>query len=391
MRASLDQAVVQRGIRRVAAVTAVLAVLLDAITRVELDIAGIYCIPLVFAALGRGRRLLWVLVVLLTTATFWIYASQITPGAFELQEAWFVNRVIDVVALWVTGGVLHIWIGAAAARAAQGRLLQEQNEELERRRREAEEASGRKSQLLASASHDIRTPVNAINLMAQIIARTAEDPALCARIPHLAQRLQANAASLVDLVSNLLDIGHFDSGKVVVHETVFELNELVTAKCRELLPLAQARGLALEAETAGHTIWLRTDRIKLSRVLANLISNGIKFTDRGGVTVTVTQPASGAPTVRVRDTGPGVPADQVESIFREFSQIGGGEGDAPKGWGLGLAICRRLVTLLGGSIAVTSETGRGSVFTVCLPARCVAVSSAVEPLAIDDPVPAVPD
>ncbi len=371
---------------------AALAVFADAATWVELDVAAIYGLPLLIAALARSRGLLWLLLALLTTATFMVYAAQIPPGAFALHEPLFVNRVLDAVALALTCGLLHVWLSSVEVREAQAALLEDQNDklaaanaelllreqqiasqntELERRREEAEEASGRKTQLLASASHDIRTPVNAINLMAQLIARTAEDPTLAARIPHLAQRLQVNAASLVDLVSSLLDIAHFDSGRVAVDENVFALNELIASKCRDLLPLLQTKPVRLDTDIPAGTIWLRTDRIKLGRVFSNLLSNAIKFTERGTVTVSVGMLPDRAVVISVRDTGPGIPADQLHLVFREFARVETPNAESRNGWGLGLAICQRLTKLLGGTITVTSTVDQGSTFTVRLPAHCV--------------------
>src|SRR5581483_6200661 len=127
------------------------------------------------------------------------------------------------------------------------------NEELERRRKEAEEASARKTQLLASASHDIRTPVNTINLIAEVIRRTAEDPALAAQIPHLAQRLQANALSLGDLLTTVLDSARLDSGHVEYHESTFSLNEMVATTCNDFGSRAQAKALQLNIEAPERT------------------------------------------------------------------------------------------------------------------------------------------
>jgi signal transduction histidine kinase len=205
---------------------ALIEAFIDAITWVQLDVAAIYGLPLVLAALTRSRRLLWALTAALTIATFAIYGMQIPAGAFSLSETFFVNRLFDAVAVLLTAALLHVWVAAVDTEEAQAQLLKaqndqleaanvelvrreekiaHQNEELEHRRREAEEASARKTQLLTSASHDIRTPVNTINLMAEVIRRTAEDPALAAQVTKLAQRLKANAMSLDDLLSAVLE------------------------------------------------------------------------------------------------------------------------------------------------------------------------------------------
>ncbi len=365
---------------------------IDVITWVELDVAAIYGLPLVLAALTRSRRLLWTLTATLTITTFVVYAVQIPAGMFALSETFFVNRLFDAVAVLLTAGLLHVWIVSIDTVEAQARLLKtqneqletantellsheekiaRQNEELERRSKEAEEASARKTQFLASASHDIRTPVNTINLMAEVIRRTAENPALVAQVPQLAQRLQANALSLADLLTAMLDSAHLESGHVKYHESTFSLNAMLASICNDLDPAAQAKTLRLNVDLPKRTICLRTDRIKLQRVISNLVSNAINFTEHGGVTVTAALMPDRVVTICVQDTGIGIAPQQLERIFSEFAQVRNADGGGNSGWGLGLAICRRLVKLIGGRITVDSAVNQGSAFKVRLPPECV--------------------
>jgi signal transduction histidine kinase len=297
MKLKLDWTVWLRGRTTFFAVCAVLLALgvavIDAMTWVELDVAAIYGLPLVLAALTRSRRL------------------------------------------------------------------------------EAEQASSRKTRLLASASHDIRTPVNTISLMAEVIRRNAEDPELVSRIPPLARQLQANAAGLVELVSAMLDATRFEAGHLEYKENVFSLDDLLASHCRDLLPIAEVKGLTLKAELPDPGIRVRTDRVKLGRVMSNLLTNAIKFTEQGGVTVSAGVADDGCIVIRVHDTGIGIAAPQLDRIFGEFTQAAHNESDARGGWGLGLAISRRLLELMGGTIGVESELNRGTTFTATLPARCV--------------------
>ncbi len=374
-----------------AIVLAVAEVVVDLGTWVELDIATIYGIPLVLAAFTRNRRLLRGLMAALTLATFITYALQIPVGAFELREALFVNRVLDAVALLLTAGLLHVWMVSLDIREAQAHLLQEQNrkldvandlliaresqivrqnEELIRRRLEAEDASGRKTRLLNAVSHDIRNPVNTINLMAEVIRRTAEDPALVTQIPQMARRLQSNARSLVALVSEVLDTAHLDSGLLQRRDSTFSLNEFIDTTCRDLAPLADAKLLRLDADMPEETICVRTDRIKLDRIITNLVTNAIKFTTKGSVTISA-DTVDGAGLIRIRDTGIGIAETELERIFGEFAQLDIAVGERDRGWGLGLAICRRLANFIGATIAVESKVDVGTVFTVRLPPECV--------------------
>jgi signal transduction histidine kinase len=389
--------------RRPALVAGVLAVAIAAVevaidwsTWIELNVSIVYTLPLVLAAAARSRRLLWTLVVVLVGTTFAVYAAQVGPGTFSLREPLFVNRVLAAATMLLMASLLHAWTRALDELDAQDRALRDrnaeldaanhelvrcrdeitrQNAELDRRRQEAEDSSGRKSRLLASVSHDLRSPLNAISLTAQVIRRTAGDPTLAEQIPVLAQRLHANAAALGALVADVLDIAAVDSGRLCLHAAEFSLDELLAEECRRLLPLAQAKDLRLTAELPGPPIRLRTDRVKLARVLDNLLTNAIKFTAAGGVTASADRVPGGAVLVQVRDTGVGIAAQNLDKIFDELAQLPDPARDRHPGWGLGLAICRRLVELMGGTIRVESEPGQGSTFTVWLPPACAADAS----------------
>jgi signal transduction histidine kinase/CheY-like chemotaxis protein len=281
------------------------------------------------------------------------------------------------------GKRLALLVGAAPLYDAKGRIVsgvvafaditQQKNlrRELELRRREAEEASSRKTRFLAAVSHDIRTPANAMNLMAELIRRVAGNPAMAGQIPELAQKLQANTLSLVELVSDVLDVARFDSGKIELQESEFSLGELIAAECRQLYPLAQDKGLTMVVEPMDRPIWLRTDRIKLARVLGNLVGNAIKFTDAGTVRVSAAVAPDRRVLIRVEDTGIGIAPEHFGQIFDEFAQLRNPARDKTKGTGLGLAICKRLIEVLRGTIAVESQVRQGSSFTVTLPASAV--------------------
>lgn len=361
--------------------------LLDWTTWIQLNISLVYGLPLILAAAARSRRLLWALTGFLIGITFIVYSIQIPAGLFSLSEPFFVNRVLSMTAMLLTAGLGHIWINATEQLDAQGQTLKEQNEalktanielvrheelvasqneELERRRREAEEVSSRKSRLLASVSHDIRQPINIINLTAEVMLGLSENPALAA----LAQRLKHNAQSMTELISDLLDIAQIDSGRIHLNETVFSLNDLITAQCSELGMLAEAKGLQLETELLAQPIEIRTDRAKLSRILSNLIGNAVKFTEKGRVTVSATRSPAGDALIMVRDTGMGIVPEQLDRIFDEFARVHKPD-KGHTGWGLGLAICRRLADILGSSISVHSVPGQGSVFTLTIPSEYV--------------------
>src|SRR5438128_10206596 len=243
--------------------------------------------------------------------------------------------------------------------------------ELEIRRREAEEASVRKTRFLAAVSHDIRTPANAISLMAELIHRTASNPSMMGQIPEMAGELQSSARTLVELVSDVLDVARFDSGKIELQEGEFSLGALFNDEGRQLSPMAREKHLRFQIEPPEPPIWLRTDRVKLGRVIANLLGNAIKFTSRGEVSLGAARTSDGGVRVSVSDTGVGIGPEHRARIFDEFYQLRNPERDRNKGTGLGLAISKRLVDAMGGTIDVDSTSEKGSTFVVTLPASAV--------------------
>ncbi|RIK91082.1 MAG: hypothetical protein DCC72_11145 [Burkholderiales bacterium] len=378
------------------AITAV-AVVLDLVTWVELDIATIYGIPLVVVAFTRNRRLLWTLASALIVTTFIAYALQVPVGEFGLREARFVNRVLGAVSLLIIAGLLHFWMTSLDIRDAQASLLEKQyqslesvnlllvdreaqivrqNQELLLRRLEAEKASNRKTRLLNAVAHDVRNPLHAINLMADAIRRAAEDPVLSPQVPEMTRRLQSTAQSMAALVSDVLDIAYFDSGLAQRRDSTFPLDEVVQGACRAFTPLAEAKMLQLLAQAPDRNIRVHTDRVKLDRIVGNLVSNAIKFTAEGSVVLQAALAADGAATITVRDTGIGIPQNQLQHVFDEFARLDATTGNPNGGWGLGLAICRALAEILGAGIDVQSEVNTGTLFTVRLPPECVVATAA---------------
>ncbi|MGE3539342.1 MAG: ATP-binding protein [Candidatus Tectimicrobiota bacterium] len=254
--------------------------------------------------------------------------------------------------------------------AAQGSLLlgaMKLQDELDRRSREAEAASQQKTQFLAAVSHDVRTPANAINLMAEVLEQARTQPDLAADVPDMITQLRENTRQLVELVSDVLDISRLDCGKIDLELSEFDFGKLVAGEIQHYQPLADVAGVRLECACPPQSIWLRTDRMKLIRVIENLLGNAIKFTEQGSVAVRVTSSRDGVE-LGVHDTGVGIPQDDLEHIFNEFFQVRNPERDRSKGTGLGLAICRRLIDALGCSLSVQSQVGKGSTFTIHMPA-----------------------
>ena len=247
---------------------------------------------------------------------------------------------------------------------------------------EAREASAQKSRFLSAVSHDLRTPANAITLLSTLIRKEAAEIDRSNLITERCQRLESAATSFADLLSDLLEIGSFDSGQKKMRDEEFPLEEVVRQAVETCSPSAREKGLQLRVRWDSPPPTVRADRTEFGRVLVNLVSNAVKFTETGAVKIEVARAPDGDLEVRVRDTGPGIPAEHLPSVFSEFFQVRNSERDRSKGSGLGLAISRRIMQALGGSLKVESRIGAGSTFTATLPPDRVlesAVDLAVAP------------
>ena len=265
-------------------------------------------------------------------------------------------------------------VSASNARLASANLA------LEERREESAEEARRKTRFLSAISHDIRTPVNALVLSCQLlrsIGQSSPSESIDVRdIDELTGALLSNASSLVELVNDLLDIARHDQGKLEFAESDFPLGEFLTATVEGMRPLAEQKNLSLFLDLATPQAVLRTDRVKLARIVQNLVANAIKFTESGHVRVAARASTEDGLRLEVEDTGIGIPEAMREGIFDEFAQLRNPERDRTKGTGLGLAICRRLVVAMGGKIEVGARPSQvGSVFEVTLPRDRVAVDS----------------
>jgi signal transduction histidine kinase len=225
------------------------------------------------------------------------------------------------------------------------------------------EESRRKTAFLNALSHDLRTPVNAISLQAEV-ARIAAETRDADMTRHAMSQIEANSRAIAGLLETLLEYAQLDWQQEPNHVDTFVLMDLVRNCLLGAESAAAEKGLYLQV---GETdLVLRTDRTKLERILNNLLSNAVKFTEKGGVRIAVEQ-AGGAMELHVIDSGIGLSTEQQVRLFEEFYQAGNYERDRQKGFGLGLAISRRLARQLGGDITIDSAPRGGSRFTVALP------------------------
>jgi two-component system, sensor histidine kinase len=245
----------------------------------------------------------------------------------------------------------------------------------------AEEANLSKSRFLAAASHDLRQPVHALSLFVGAIGQQV--------LPTEANRLLGHVRASVDTLGNmfnaLLDISKLDARMVKPELASVDLQTMLQRICTEEGALATAKGLVLRVNAP--PLVVVSDPVLLERVLRNLIANAVRYTHRGGVLVAARM-RGGQTLVRVIDSGIGIPADRQDEVFREFVQLGNPERDRSQGLGLGLAIVRRLCQLLGLSLTLRSEPGRGTAFALLLPHGHTADQKVAPALGDDGQLPA---
>lgn len=236
-------------------------------------------------------------------------------------------------------------------------------EELRRAKAAAERASAEKTRFLATASHDLRQPLQALGLSISRLAARVEGDEKSAR---LAARADRAAKSLADLLNALLDVAQLDAGRIVPRVVDFPVADILEAIRDEFDALALSSGLRFEVKNCQDII--RGDPALLGRMVRNLVSNAMKYTPAGGeVTITCAKSDDGLLGIAVADTGVGIAKDQHAAVFEDFRQLGNPQRDRSKGLGLGLSIVARMARLLDHPVSLRSAPGQGSVFTVAVP------------------------
>ncbi|CAO3376750.1 ATP-binding protein [Azospirillum argentinense] len=297
-----------------------------------------------------------------------LYAS--IHASAETLEPWRLEyRIVRP-----DGEIRWISVSSRAARRDNGDIVWDgivtdvtetkRNEEaLIQARMDAEAASRAKAEFLATMSHEMRTPLNGILGFARLLL----DEELTPRQRHHARLVRDAGRSLLTVIEDVLDFSRIEAGRLALNSTPFAIRDLI-ANCAAVLRLeAEAKGLTLNVAVAPDVPdWLSGDPDRLRQVVLNLLANAVKFTEHGGVGLTIVKiadtPDGPQLTITVTDTGIGIPPDRQGQLFQRFSQIDRSRG----GTGLGLAISRRLVEMMGGTVGVQSEPGVGSTFWLSL-------------------------
>jgi signal transduction histidine kinase/DNA-binding response OmpR family regulator len=259
--------------------------------------------------------------------------------------------------------------------------------ELEEKGKQLEVASRHKSEFLANMSHELRTPLNAIIGYSEMLQEEAADLGQEAFTPDL-KKINAAGRHLLELINAVLDLSKIEAGRMDLFLEDFAVSTLVHDIAAVIEPLAGKNRNRLEVRCAADAGSMHADLTKVRQALFNLLSNACKFTENGTVSLTAVRDGldgAGWLSFTVSDTGIGMPPEQMNRLFEAFSQADAGVSRKYGGTGLGLALSRRLARLMGGDISVASEPGRGSTFTIRLPANVTGPAAEPESPAITEP------
>jgi two-component system, cell cycle sensor histidine kinase PleC len=262
------------------------------------------------------------------------------------------------------------WIRMLSRRTAEGDLVGVRFDitDLKRAQLTAERMSTAKSEFISVVSHELRTPLTVILGFGRLLkARPVQsgDPAQDAFARDAVDRIVQSGDHLLKLVNEMLDYVNLTSALPDQSVLPFDLDEVISRSADEFKPVADAKGVALEAHSTH--VKVAADPVRVAQIMENLLSNAVKFTSSGGAVRVSVIPDAQRVKIAVTDTGDGIPAEKLDAIFEEFSQVNPSGTRRQGGTGLGLAITKRLVSLQGGDITVQSTPGKGSTFTFSLP------------------------
>lgn len=257
-------------------------------------------------------------------------------------------------------------LGNALHNALTYKTVEQQALKLEEVNRELLAVDQLRCEFVANMSHELRTPLNSIIGFSGLLLKNRDNTLAATELAY-AEKINRNGKQLLELINDILDLSKIDAGRIDVTVGPTHIEQLVRQVIELFKPQADEKGLVLDFAINGDIPALQTDGEKLGRVLINLVGNALKFTRQGEVWIRIKQQGNDRMSLEVHDTGVGIPADQLETIFQPFRQVDASITREFGGTGLGLSITRSLVEMLGGEISVRSTLGEGSIFMVTLP------------------------
>ncbi len=258
--------------------------------------------------------------------------------------------------------------------------LKAQNVELERQRQAVEEATRLKSQFLSNMSHELRTPLNSVLALSRVLMMQAGSKLSEEETGYL-EIIERNGKNLLALINDILDLSKIEAGRMDIHPKLFSLGQTLENIVESIMPLAREKRIDLHHDIPADLPTIESDELRVTQVLQNLLGNAVKFTDTGGVSVSV-QADQEKFFVRVTDTGIGIAKSDLPHIFEEFRQVDGSSSRRHEGTGLGLTIAHKAARLLGGDISVQSAPAKGSSFTLTLPLSWRGAALVTEPVSL---------
>jgi len=330
----------------------------------------------IIAASGVG-----ILSIMLAMVLAWRIASRVsqpiidlTRGVSRLADGALAERVVENAAGEIGQLQRSVNRMAQTLEANQQQLQQrveEATSELMGQKTAAEAAVLSKSRFLAAASHDLRQPLHALSLLVEALKERVRGE----EARHLVDNIEASTGAMQNLLNSLLDLSRLEAGVVEARPECLPVMQVLEQIEQQFAPMAAEKGIKLRVHRS--KLWIYHDPALLVRIISNLVSNALRYTERGGVLVGFRRVQADWVRLEVRDTGQGIPAQYHDRIFEEYFQLENPERHRDKGLGLGLAIVSRLSQLLGGHVEVRSQTGHGSCFRLGIP-RCPAPSTAIQ-------------
>ncbi|MBR3835142.1 MAG: response regulator [Lachnospiraceae bacterium] len=277
---------------------------------------------------------------------------------------------ITTLVLWVFGLLLVLFVIITVYMFIAAEKAKE-SDELREAKEEAENANKAKSQFLANMSHEIRTPIHGIMGMNEMVLREAQDE----NVRGYAKNIKHASENLLEIINGILDFSKIEAGRIEIEEGAYLVRGLLNDVVNMVAPIASKKGLEFEVNVDENLpAELYGDVGKIRQVMVNLLNNAVKYTNEGKVTLTVRGHLVNDNInlkIKIKDTGIGIKEENIEKLFADFERVDTEKNKDIEGTGLGLAIVNRLIQYMGGRIKVTSEYGKGSTFSVCVPQKII--------------------
>ncbi len=277
---------------------------------------------------------------------------------------------ITTLVLWVFGLLLVLFVIITVYMFIAAEKAKE-SDELREAKEEAENANKAKSQFLANMSHEIRTPIHGIMGMNEMVLREAQDE----NVRGYAKNIKHASENLLEIINGILDFSKIEAGRIEIEEGAYLVRGLLNDVVNMVAPIASKKGLEFEVNVDENLpAELYGDVGKIRQVMVNLLNNAVKYTIEGKVTLTVRGNLVNDNInlkIKIKDTGIGIKEENIEKLFADFERVDTEKNKDIEGTGLGLAIVNRLIQYMGGKIKVTSEYGKGSTFSVCVPQKII--------------------